>query len=70
MEFGTNALAEALLVLVAIDVLVATATWFVARDRTTAPGLVAGCNLALGLFPPFNLLALTLLAILPARPGP
>ena len=67
VNISMDALGQALVLLVVFDVLVAAATWLVARTRTAAPGLVAGCNVALGLFPPFNLLALTLLAMLPER---
>jgi len=69
MSIDADALGQALVLLIVLDALVAAATWVVARRRTESPGLVTACNFALGLFPPFNLAALTLLAMLPTRPA-
>jgi len=69
MSIDADALGQALVLLIVLDALVTAATWVVARRRTESPGLVTACNFALGLFPPFNLAALTLLAMLPVPAG-
>ncbi|MGB5624069.1 MAG: hypothetical protein WBN65_16395, partial [Gammaproteobacteria bacterium] len=47
--------------------LISWITWRVAQHKIDSPRLLAGCSLALGLFPPLNLLLLSLLALLPDR---
>ncbi|MGB5211995.1 MAG: hypothetical protein WBN31_11085 [Gammaproteobacteria bacterium] len=47
--------------------LISAVTWKVAPGKVDSPRLLAGCSLALGLFPPLNLLLLSLLALLPDR---
>lgn len=67
MDISAGVIVQALALLLMLDALVAAVTWMVARERTDAPAVVTACNFALGLFPPFNLLALTLLTMLPRR---
>ena len=50
--------------------LISAVTWKVAGSKVDSPRLVTGCSLALGLFPPLNLLLLSLLALLPDRTRP
>lgn len=69
MSISADTLGQVLVLLLALDGLVAFATWMLARQRIDAPAVVTACNVALGLFPPFNILALTLLAMLPPRPA-
>ncbi len=49
--------------------LISGITWRFAQHRVDSPRLLTGCSLALGLFPPLNLLLLSLLALLPDRTG-
>lgn len=53
-----------------ISVAVTALTWLTARTRVESPLAVTACNCLLSIFPPFNLLVLTLLIAMQRRCPP
>ena len=70
MTISADGLGILVLVWAALAALVTVLTARAARRRVDSPGLLTLCNGLLGLFPPFNLLVLAALTMLPVRrPG-
>ena len=70
MTISADGLCVLVLVWAALAVLVTVLTARAARRRVDSAGLLTLCNALLGLFPPFNLLVLAALIMLPERrPG-
>jgi len=69
---GTNALTLAWIgvVWLGFTAAVTASTWILARTRVDSPLAVTACNLLLSLFPPLNLLALTLLSAMDRKDAP
>lgn len=55
------------LVWIGLALVVTVLTALTARRKVDSPGLLIACSALLGLFPPFNLLVLAALAMLPDR---
>lgn len=68
IDAGTFGLWISVLALMAL--LVSAFTWRIALKKIDSPRLLTGCSLALGMFPPLNLLLLSLLALMPDRNRP
>ncbi len=70
MDVDAGTLGLWMSVMAVMALVVSAITWRIARGKIDSPRLLAGCSLALGLFPPLNLLLLSLLALLPDRNRP
>jgi uncharacterized membrane protein YoaK (UPF0700 family) len=67
MSIGAPTLAVVFVLWAVLTIAVAVLTARAARHKTDSPGLLLVCSLLLALFPPLNVLALTVLAMLPDR---
>ena len=67
MGFDATTMGSLFALATTFALLISAVTWKVAPGKVDSPRLLTGCSLALGLFPPLNLLLLSLLALLPDR---
>jgi hypothetical protein len=70
MGIEATTLGGVLTLAIIFGLMISALIWKVAGNKVDSPRLVTGCSLALGLFPPLNLLLLSLLALLPNRIRP
>ncbi len=70
MGIEATTLGSVFMLAIIFGLMISALIWRVAGNKVDSPRLVTGCSLALGLFPPLNLLLLSLLALLPDRIRP